>query len=89
MNDEIKMNVSPVFRKGGSKSIYVLFEDGDKKAELCIPDPGEKVRVMRNEGFSETELGELLEYTDSSRDDITGIAGRVTPLKAFLGQEQG
>lgn len=89
MNTEIKMSVSPVFRKDGAKSIYVLFSDGNKSAELLLPDVGEDVKPIKNSGFSEKEIGDLIEYVENSRDEITAIAGKVTPLKAFLGQEQG
>ena len=89
MNSEIKMSVSPVFRKDGAKSIYVLFSDGDKNAELMLPDTGESVKVMKNSGFSDDEINNLIDYVENSRDDITAIAAKVTPLKAFLGREQG
>lgn len=89
MNTEIKMSVSPVFRKDGAKSIYVLLSDGNKSAELLLPDVGEDVKPIKNSGFSEKEIGDLIEYVENSRDEITAIAGKVTPLKAFLGQEQG
>lgn len=89
MNNEIKMSVSPVFRKDGAKSIYLLFTDGDKSAELLLADAGAEVKTVRNSGFSEEEIGSLTEYVENSRDEIIAIAGRVTPLKAFLGQEQG
>ncbi len=89
MNNEIKMSVSPVFRKDGAKSIYLLFADGDKSAELLLADAGAEVKTVRNSGFSEEEIGSLTEYVENSRDEIIAIAGKVTPLKAFLGQEQG
>jgi hypothetical protein len=44
---------------------------------------------MSNTGFSDDEIKELMEYVANDRDNITAIAGKVTPLKAFLGQEQG
>lgn len=89
MNDEIKMSVSPVFRKDGAKSIYLLFSDGDKSAELLLADAGEEVKIVKNSGFSKEEIGSLTDYVQNSRGEITAIAGKVTPLKAFLGQEQG
>ena len=89
MNNEIRMNVSPVFRKENEKSIYVLFEDLPKKAEILLPEPGRDIRCMSNTGFSDDEIKELMEYVAKDRDNITAIAGKVTPLKAFLGQEQG
>ena len=89
MNVEIKMSVSPVFRKDGAKSIYLLFSDGDKNAELMLPDAGDNVKIMKYSGFSDDEIKDLIDYVENSRDDITAIAGKVTPLKAFLGREQG
>jgi hypothetical protein len=89
MNEQIKMNVSPVFRKDGEKSIYVLFEDGTKKAEILLPEPGREIKALMNNGFTEEEIKGLLSYVENDRDTITEIAGKVTPLKAFLGREQG
>ncbi len=89
MNTEIKMNVSPVFRKDAEKNIYVLFEDADKKAEILLPEPGREIRCLKNSGFTDDEIKRLLEYVEGDRDNITAIAGKVTPLKAFLGREQG
>ncbi|MCR4618331.1 MAG: hypothetical protein K5669_09150 [Lachnospiraceae bacterium] len=89
MSDEISMNVSPIFRKDGEKSIYVLFEDGDKKAEILLPEPGRDIKVLMNKGFSDEEAKGLVNYVENDRDNITAIAGKVTPLKAFMGSDQG
>ena len=32
------MSVSSMTRTKDSKAVYVLFEDGDKKAEIALPD---------------------------------------------------
>lgn len=85
----MKMQISPVFRKDGAKSIYVLFEDGDKKAEILLPEPGKSAKAVSTKGFDEEEITKLLEYVENDRDNITNIAGKVTPLKAFMGREQG
>ena len=89
MNPEINISVSPIFRKDGAKSIYLIFTDGEKSAEILLPDPGSEVKALSNKGFSEDEIKSLIEYVKNDRDNITGVAGKVTPLKAFLGQEQG
>ena len=89
MNPEINMSVSPIFRKDGAKNIYLVFTDGGKTAEILLPDPGSEVKALSNNGFSEDEIKDLIKYVSDDRDNITAIAGKVTPLKAFLGQEQG
>ncbi|MBR1860852.1 MAG: hypothetical protein IJ796_03180 [Lachnospiraceae bacterium] len=89
MESEVNMSVSPIYRKDGAKKIYLVFTDGDKMAEILLPDPGSTVKVLKNKGFSEEEISKLVAYVENDRDNITAIAGRVTPLKAFLGQEQG
>ena len=38
MSEELKMTVSGIVPKDGRKSIYVVFEDGKRKAEGYVPD---------------------------------------------------
>ncbi len=54
-----------------------------------MPEPGREIKALMNNGFTEEEIKGLLSYVENDRDTITEIAGKVTPLKAFLGREQG
>lgn len=85
MNSEISMNVSSLIRNDGEKIIYVLFTDGNKRAEINLPGP----KLVKNEGFNEDEIKQLLEYTDNQNEIIYDIAKRVNPMKAFMGEKQG
>ena len=48
MNSEIKMSVSSLIRTEDKKAVYVMFQDGEKSAELTLPD----LSVVSNKGFS-------------------------------------
>ncbi len=85
MNSEIRMFVSSMTRSGDKKGIYVLFTDGDKSAEFCIPD----MRLVKNAGFSKEEIKSLLEYMENEQEYIYSVAKNVNPLNGFLGKEQG
>lgn len=85
MNHEIKMSVSALSRKGEEKSVYVVFSDGEASAEFRLPE----CELVHNKCFSEEEIGQLKEYISAEWDSIYRIAGKVNPLKGFLGKEQG
>ena len=55
MSSEIKMSVSSLIRTEDKKAIYVMFEDGNKMAEITLPD----LNVVRNNGFTEEEIRQL------------------------------
>ncbi len=48
------MSVSSMTRTKDSKAVYVLFEDGDKKAEIALPD----CRFVSGRGFSYFRYGQ-------------------------------
>lgn len=85
MNNEIRMNVSSLIRKDGDKAIYVMFTDDAKQAEFVLPEG----RLLNNSGFDKDEILRLQEYIRNDRDHIYEIAGKVNPMKAFMGKEQG
>ncbi|MCR4755064.1 MAG: hypothetical protein K5868_05965 [Lachnospiraceae bacterium] len=85
MNSEIKMNVSSLIRKDGDKAIYVMFTDGDKEAEFIVPE----CRLLNNKGFTDEEIGNLIEYIKNEQDYIYNIAKKVNPIKGFMGRQQG
>ena len=82
MSSEIKMSVSSLIRTEDKKAIYVMFEDGNKMAEITLPD----LNVVRNNGFTEEEIRQLKDYTDNERDKIFSMAKEINPLRAFMGK---
>ncbi|MBO4376637.1 MAG: hypothetical protein IKY04_04665 [Lachnospiraceae bacterium] len=85
MNEEIKMSVSSMTRKDDNKAIYVMFEDGAKKAEFVLPEG----KLLNNEGFTDEETAQLKDYVLNSQDEIYSVAKKVNPMKGFMGVPQG
>ena len=83
MNSEIKMSVSSMTRTKDDKAVFVLFEDGDKNAEISLP----ACKLVNNKGFSEEEISQLVDYVRNEQDSIYAIAKQINPMKAFLGKE--
>jgi len=82
MNSEIKMSVSTMTRSKDSKAVYVLFEDGAKTAEFALPE----CRKVSNNGFSDEEIAQLLDYVQNEQDSIYDVAKKINPMKSFLGE---
>ncbi len=80
MDEEIRMSVSSMTRTETKKALYVMFTRGEDMAELVLPD----LKVFKNKGFSEDEIGRLLDYIDGSRDEIYALAKKIDPIKAML-----
>lgn len=74
------MSVSSMTRSGEKKGVYVLFQDGEKMAELLVPG----CEVVYNKGFDEEELQQLRDYGEQEIDSIYALAKQVNPIKAFL-----
>ena len=81
MNPEIRMSVSSMTRTKDSKAVYVLFEDENKSAEISLPD----CRIVSNRGFSDEEIGQLMDYVKNESDSIYGIAKEINPMRAMFG----
>ena len=81
MNSEIRMSVSAMTRTKESKAVYILFEDGAKNAEFCLPEG----KLLRNNGFSEEETARLKDYVKNEQDSIYDLAKQINPMKSFLG----
>ena len=77
MNSEIKMSVSTMTRSKDSKAVYVLFEDGAKTAEFALPE----CRKVSNNGFSDEEISQLLDYVQNEQDSIYDVAKKINPMK--------
>ncbi len=65
----------------GEKVVYVLFSDGDKSAELTVPQG----KLVKNTGFSNEEIDGLKDYVRNEQDAIFALAKQVNPMRAFLG----
>ena len=69
-------------RTKDSKAVYVMFEDGDKNAEIAMPE----CRLVSNKGFSDEEISQLMDYARNEQDSIFELAKGINPMKAFLGK---
>ena len=67
-------------RTKDSKAVYVLFDDGDIKAEIALPD----CRFVSGRGFSDEEIAQLMDYVKNEQDSIFELAKGINPMKAFL-----
>ena len=85
MNHEIRMSVSAMTGEKEKRAIYVLFQDGEKSAEFALPEK----KLLRSSGFSGEEIAQLAAYLKSEQEAIVSIAGKVHPMKGFLGEKQG
>lgn len=80
MSDTLNMTISGIVPKDGRKHIYVVFEDGKRKAEGYIPD----CVITSNHGFSEEEVKMLELYMKHEQDSIRARAKDINPIKAFM-----
>ncbi len=81
MNDSIRMSVSTVTRTKDKKAVYVLFQDEGKSAEFALPE----CELVKNDGFSEEDIGQLLEYVRNEKNTIFDMAKQINPMKSFFG----
>lgn len=80
MSEEMKMTVSGIVPKDGRKNIYVVFEDGKRKAEGYVPD----CIITKNEGFEADEVKMLELYMKHNQDQIREMAKMINPIKALM-----
>ena len=80
MSDSLNMTISGIVPKNGRKHIYVVFEDGKRKAEGYIPD----CVITSNYGFSEDEVKILELYMKHEQDTIRERAKGINPIKALM-----
>ena len=71
-----------MMRTKESKAVYVMFQDGDKNAEIALPE----CRLVSNRGFSDEEISQLMDYASNEQDSIFELAKGINPMKAFLGK---
>ena len=80
MSDALNMTISGIVPKDGRKHIYVVFEDGKRKAEGVIPD----CVITANKGFSEEEVKMLEFYLKHNQDEIRARAKEINAIKALM-----
>lgn len=80
MSEELKMTISGFVPKDGRKSVYVVFEDGNRKAEGYVPD----CVITKNEGFEDDEIKVLELYMKQNQDMIREHAKLINPIKALM-----
>lgn len=80
MSDTLNMTISGIVPKDGRKHIYVVFEDGKRRAEGYIPD----CVITSNHGFSEDEVKMLELYMKHEQDTIRARAKEINPIKALM-----
>ena len=80
MSDTLNMTISGFVAKDGRKYIYVVFEDGKRKAEGYIPD----CIITSNHGFSADEVKMLELYLKHEQDTIREHAKDINPIKALM-----
>ena len=74
------MSVSSVTQTKGRKAIYVMFEDGTRKAEFVLPE----CALVSNAGFSGEEISALKDYADREKESIYRLAKNVDVMDAFM-----
>lgn len=79
-SQEMKMTISGIVPKDGRRHIYVVFEDGSRRAEGSVPD----CVIEKNQGFSEEEVKMLELYMKQNLDMIREHAKLIHPLKALM-----
>ncbi len=80
MGNELKMTVSGIVPKDGRPNIYVVFEEGTRKAEGSVPD----CIIMSHNGFSDEEVRMLERYMKEQQDAIRALAKDINPIKAMM-----
>lgn len=80
MSEELKMTISGIVPREGRKSVYIVFEDGQRKAEGYVPD----CVITKNEGFEEDEIRMLELYLKQNQDMIREHAKMINPIKALM-----
>ena len=80
MDESMNMSVSEMIKKDGQKTVYVLFTDKNRSAELRLPEG----KVMNSAGFEEEELAALELYVQANAESIYEMAKKVNVMDAFL-----
>lgn len=80
---ELKMLVSGIINKDGSKKACVYFqntEDGKIFAEGFIPD----CKITSQNGFTPDEIASLEQYMSENLEALKKSASEINPLRAIM-----
>ncbi len=79
----LDMSVSSICQKDGCKVAYVTFKDATRTAEGMIP----MCEIIRNEGFSATEVRQLETYMQNQLPTLKKMAAGINVFDAFRGKK--
>lgn len=80
----MNMLVSGISVRDGEKVAYVLFDDGERKAEGVIPD----CKIVSNHGFSDDEAAQLEQYMIGNLMMLKKQAASINPIKAMMDDDK-
>jgi hypothetical protein len=76
----MELKISGIMDK--NRTIYLEYIDGDRSAEIVIPD----YKLIRNDGFSKEEIEGLMQYSRDNSLEFFNRAKKINPMTAFLGK---
>lgn len=80
---ELKLLISGIVEKDGTKKACVYFEDETdphRFAEGYVPD----CKIVSQNGFSDSEIANLEEYLSENLASIKREAAMINPIKAMM-----
>lgn len=78
--DNYDILVSPICEKDGQKYAFVSFSQNGKSAEGRIPE----CKIISNNGFSESESQEIVEYMQDHLKELKSMAAGVNIFTAIM-----
>ena len=78
--DTFDILVSPICEKDGQKYAFVSFSQNGKSAEGRIPE----CKIISNNGFSESESQEIVEYMQDHLKELKSMAAGVNIFTAIM-----
>lgn len=79
----MNMLVSGISMKDGEKIAYIMFEEGDCRAEGNIPS----CKITSNKGFSGEEVAQLENYMRENLSMLKKQAAAINPITAIMKSE--
>lgn len=76
----MNMLISGISMKDGEKIAYIMFEEGNSKAEGNIPS----CKITSNKGFSEDEINQLENYMRENLAMLKKQAASINPITAMM-----
>lgn len=66
--------------KTGKNKAYIIFEEDKRNIEIVIPE----CTVLKNNGFNEDELSQLIDYVKANLTELKKEAAKINPVKAMM-----